>query len=60
MEEMKSRHGEDTFKTHSNCLGSANSANRFNLPLYWLSTAFRTAGWNVASSLIAVGLVRVP
>ncbi|KAM0817498.1 putative Allantoin permease [Seiridium cardinale] len=28
----------------------------YNLPLYWLSTAFGTAGWNVASSLIAVGL----
>ncbi|KAI0167387.1 permease for cytosine/purines, uracil, thiamine, allantoin-domain-containing protein [Pestalotiopsis sp. NC0098] len=28
----------------------------YNLPLYWFSTAFGTAGWNVASSLIAVGL----
>ncbi|KAF3013188.1 hypothetical protein E8E14_002477 [Neopestalotiopsis sp. 37M] len=28
----------------------------YNLPLYWLSTAFGTAGWNVASSLIAAGL----
>ncbi|PSN69372.1 NCS1 nucleoside transporter [Corynespora cassiicola Philippines] len=28
----------------------------YNLPLYWGSTAFGTAGWNVAASLIAVGL----
>lgn len=42
------------------CLSSAYSTNRYNLPLYWLSTAFGTAGWNVASSLIAVGLVRIP
>ena len=57
-----SGHGEHTFKNHSsfNRLSSAYSANRYNLPLYWLSTAFGTAGWNVASSLIAVGLVRVP
>ncbi|KAF2730613.1 NCS1 nucleoside transporter [Polyplosphaeria fusca] len=28
----------------------------YNLPLYWFSTAFGTAGWNAAASLIAVGL----
>ncbi|KAH7131795.1 NCS1 nucleoside transporter [Dendryphion nanum] len=28
----------------------------YNLPLYWGSTAFGTAGWNAAASLIAVGL----
>ncbi len=35
--------------THQNC--------RYNLPLYWFSTAFGVTGWNVAASLIAVGLV---
>lgn len=29
----------------------------YNLPLYWFSNMFGTTGWNVASSLIAVGLV---
>ncbi|KAK2035530.1 NCS1 nucleoside transporter [Colletotrichum zoysiae] len=28
----------------------------YNLPLYWFSNMFGTTGWNVASSLIAVGL----
>lgn len=28
----------------------------YNLPLYWFSTMFGTTGWNVPSSLIAVGL----
>lgn len=29
----------------------------YNLPLYWFSNMFGTAGWTAASSLIAVGLV---
>jgi NCS1 family nucleobase:cation symporter-1 len=29
----------------------------YNLPFYWLTTAFGTAGWNLAASLIAIGLV---
>ncbi|KIW28238.1 uncharacterized protein PV07_07917 [Cladophialophora immunda] len=28
----------------------------FNLPFYWMTTAFGTAGWNLAASLIATGL----
>ncbi|KAE9582353.1 hypothetical protein CGMCC3_g1675 [Colletotrichum fructicola] len=28
----------------------------YNLPLYWFSNMFGTTGWNVASSLVAVGL----
>ncbi|ROV99099.1 hypothetical protein VMCG_06603 [Cytospora schulzeri] len=28
----------------------------YNMPLFWLSNMFGIAGWNVASSLIAVGL----
>jgi hypothetical protein len=32
--------------------------NWYNLPLYWMTTAFGTAGWNLAASLIATGLVR--
>ncbi|KAH7034603.1 NCS1 nucleoside transporter [Microdochium trichocladiopsis] len=28
----------------------------YNLPLYWFTAAFSVTGWNVASSLIAVGL----
>lgn len=30
----------------------------YHLPLFWGGIAFGTTGWNVASSLIAVGLVR--
>lgn len=29
------------------------------MPLYWLSTAFGITGWNVAASLIAIGLVHM-
>ncbi len=32
----------------------------YNLPLYWGFTVFGPTGWNVASSLIATGLVRLP
>ncbi|TEA22039.1 Allantoin permease [Colletotrichum sidae] len=28
----------------------------YNLPLYWFSNMFGTTGWNVAASLVAVGL----
>ncbi|KAL4894073.1 permease for cytosine/purines, uracil, thiamine, allantoin-domain-containing protein [Aspergillus ambiguus] len=28
----------------------------YNLPLYWFSVAFGATGWNVAASLVAVGL----
>ncbi len=31
----------------------------YNLPLYWMTTAFGTAGWNLAASLIATGLVLI-
>ncbi|KAH9894668.1 amidase signature domain-containing protein [Xylariomycetidae sp. FL2044] len=30
--------------------------NWYNLPTYWFTTAFGSTGWNVAASLIAVGL----
>lgn len=31
----------------------------YHLPLFWSGLAFGTTGWNIASSLIAVGLVRI-
>lgn len=49
---------EECYHVNSNLLSlESRTWTWFHLPLFWSGLAFGTTGWNIASSLIAVGLV---